>query len=283
MRYDLAALARQAGVTRRKPITFRDIRPPAMLATNLYQRAYAPLLARWEARIPAILAEYERTLAAMTTDSPADIQAQLDAATSEMERLFILLDAAIRSWCLESETWQRGAWVGSVLSATNVPIETLIGPEEVRDTLANYIAWNSRLVRDVSDQAAKRIADAVFAGVQNRTPAREVAKQIQEAMAMSRRRALAIASDQTSKVTSALAAERRRQAGLSVYKFRHSGKRHPRADHLARNGKLYAENQADAGREVDGQVVNDPIPEDQRAGRPPFCGCRELGVLIWSD
>lgn len=281
MRYDLAAMAARAKPGRRKPITFRDTPPPAMLAQSLFARAYRPMLERWNARIPAIVAEYERTLSAMTTDSPADLQAQLDAASSEMERLFILLDAAIGSWALETETWQRGAWVGSVLSATNVPIDTLVGPEDVRETLGTYISWNTRLIRDVSDQAAKRIGDAVFAGLQNRTPAREVAKQIQEAMGMSRRRALGIASDMLSKTTSALAAERRREAGLSIYKYRHSGKRHPRADHLARNGKLYAENQADAGREVDGQVVNEPIPEDQRAGRLPWCGCREQGVVIF--
>ncbi|WP_333571322.1 phage minor head protein [Sphingomonas sp.] len=280
MRYDLAAMAARAKPGRRKPITFRDTPPPAMLAQSLFARAYRPMLDRWNARIPAIVVEYARTLSAITTDSPADLQAQLDAASSEMERLFILLDAAVRSWCLETETWSREAWRGAVLSATGVDLGVFLGPEEVRETLESYIGWNVRLIRDVSSQAAKRIGDAVFAGLQNRTPAREVAKQIQEAMGMSRRRALGVASDQLSKVTSALADERRREAGLSVWKWRHSGKKHPRSWHVQRNGNLYSDDPAMVGREVDGKTVETPPAADDLPGRPPWCGCRSSAVLI---
>jgi hypothetical protein len=282
MRYDLAAMASRAKPNRRKrAITIPDKAPPAMLAQSLFARAYRPMLERWNAAVPGIVAEYERTLAAMVRDSADDLQARLDAASSEMERLFILLDASIREWGLQAEKFTREAWAGAVLTATKVDVTMFIGPADFRETVSSYLKWNSELVRDVSAEIRRKISNAVFAGVQNRTPAREVAKEIREATGMSRRRALNIASDQASKLTSALAAERRREAGLSIYRFRHSGKKHPRADHLARNGKLYAEAKADAGREVDGQTVNEPIPEDQRAGRPPFCGCREQGVLIF--
>lgn len=283
MKYDLAAMAARAKPGRRKQIVLRDIPPPAMLAQSLFARAYRPMLERWNARIPAIVAEYERTLSAMTTDSPADLQAQLDAASSDMERLFILLDAAVRDWALQTEKWSREAWRGAVLSATGVDLDVMLGPADVRETLQSYIGWNVRLIRDVSAQAGKRIGDAVFAGLQNRTPAREVAAQIQEAMGMSRRRALGIASDQLSKVTSALADERRREAGLSVWKWRHSQKKHPREDHLARNGHLYADDPAMVGKTVDGVVVEEAPDQENRPGRKPFCGCRGQGVLVWSD
>lgn len=280
MRYNLAQLTRRTRNPRRSAIVLRDIVPPATLATDLYRSVYVRVVATWERAAPGIIAEYERTLSVMTTDSPADLQARLDAASSDIERLFILLDASLRDWATRVESWQRGRWRGAVLSATGVDILTLIGPEDMRETLGAYIAWNTRLVRNVSDQIAEKIGNAVFAGLQNGTPAREVGKAIADATGFARKRSKAIAADQLSKIAASLAAERRREAGLSVYKFRHSGKRHPRQEHVARNGKLYAETGANAGIEVNGQIVNPPIERGDRAGQPPFCGCREQGVLI---
>ncbi|MET3710398.1 hypothetical protein ABIC65_001078 [Sphingomonas trueperi] len=284
MKYDLAEMAARAQPNRRKRVVvFRDTPPPAMLAQSLFARVYKPMLERWNAAIPGIMAEYERTLSGLTGDSADDLQARLDAASSEIERLFILLDASIRDWALQTETWQRGAWRGAVLSATGVDLQTLIGQADVRETLQSYINWNVQLVRNVSAEAAQRIGNAVFAGLQNRTSAREVAKQIQEGMAMSRRRSLLIASDQLSKVSSALADERRRDAGLSVWKWRHSMKLHPRSTHLARNGHLYADDPAMVGRDVDGVTVETPPEASDLPGRPPYCGCRSQSVLIFDD
>jgi len=263
VKYDLAAMLRRTRNPRRKQIVFRDIVPPATLATDLYLAAYKPVVEAWSRAAERVIAEYERTLSTLVTDSPADLQAALDAAGSDMERLFILLDAALRDWGVHVERWQREKWRGAVLTATGVDINTLIGPEDVRQTLEQIIAWNASLVRDVSAQARTRIGNAVFAGLQNRTPAREVAKQIREAVAMSRRRSINIASDQLSKLTSALASERRREAGLDQWKWRHSGKLHPRETHLARNGKLY-----------DDETAPEDLP-----GRLPFCGCREQAVI----
>lgn len=282
MRYDLAGMAARAQPNRRKrAIVIPDKAPPAMLAQSLFARVYRPVLERWNATIPTIMQEYERTLSGLTRDSAEDLQARLDAASSEIERLFIILDASLREWGLQTEAWTRDAWRGAVLSATGVDINVLIGPADFRETVESYLRWNSELVRDVSAEIRRKISNAVFAGVQNRTSAREVAKEIREATGISRRRALNIASDQSAKLTSALADERRREAGLTVWKWRHSGKLHPRANHVTRNGHLYADDPAMIGREVDGVTVETPPEEKDRPGRPPFCGCRAASVLIF--
>lgn len=296
MKYDLAALTRRTRNPRRSAIVLRDIVPPATLATDLYRAFYLPVVQVWERQIPIILEEYMRTagafvsdsrfsaetgahpLCARLTDSPADIQAQLDAATSELDRLFILLDAALRDWGVRVERWQREKWRGAVLSATGVDINTLIGPEDVRETVATYLEWNANLVRDISAQARQRISNAVFAGLQNRSPVREVAKQIREATGMARGRAQRVAADQLSKITSSLADERRREAGIDVWKWRWSHKKHGRPAHIARDGKLYADTASGAGGEVSGDPVREP-PED-RPGQLPYCGCRAQAVLV---
>jgi len=266
MRYDLRSMARRLRNSRRPQITFRDIRPPAVLATDLYRSGYFDVIAIWSAAAERVIAEYERSLSALTTDSPADLQAKLDAAETELQRLFILLTPRLRSWAFGVEGWYRGKWRGAVLAATGVDLGTMIGPEDARETLDAAIEGNVALVRDVSAQARTRISQAVFAGLTERRPAREVAKDVREAVSMGRDRSIRIASDQLTKVTSALASERRREAGLDSWAWVSSHKRNPRPIHAARDTKVYTDETAPAD-----------LP-----GRLPFCGCRERAVMTFA-
>ena len=278
MRYDLAALARRAKPSRRtRAVTIRDIAPPATFATDLYRSVYLPVVNEWAAALPDIEAEYARTLAQMTQDSPADVEARIAATERRLDRLFILIRPLAERFMLRIESWYRGKWRGAVLSATAVDVATLIGPADARMTLEAAIERNVALVRDVSAQARQRIADAVFRGLTERRPAADVAKEMREAVSMARSRSQRIASDQLVKVTSALADERRREAGIGKWAWLHSGKRHPREDHVARNGKVYADTLSGAGGEVDGKPVLAPPAE--RPGQLPYCGCRARAVL----
>jgi uncharacterized protein with gpF-like domain len=265
MAYDLAQLARAQGVRRTKVL--RDIKPPAMFATNLYHAVYAPIVQEWSMAVPAIMAEYSRALGDITTDSPADVQAAIDGADNAASVLFFSLTPRLKDWALRVEKWQRSKWRGAVLSASNVDIGQLIGPFDVRATLDTTIARNVGLIKDVSAQARQRISSAVFDGLRNRTPARDVAKLVRAAVGMSRRRSVNIASDQLNKLTSALADERRREAGIHDWLWLHSGKLHPREEHKARDGKEYS----------DANAPND------RPGMLPYCGCRQRGVLKLDD
>lgn len=305
MRFSLADLTRRTRNIRRSAIVIRDIAPPAMLATNLYRSTYAPVVAIWQRAIDPIVEEYSRTLGSMAadaglraetndgtaehrfsptkmpvvrlTDAPSDIQSRIDAADSEFERLFIQLTAALEEWGVSTERWHRRKWADAVLSATGVSIDMLIGPEDVRETVAQYLEWNASLIRDVNAQVRQKISNSVFAGLQERKPAREVAKEIREATGFARDRSTRIASDQLSKMSASLADERRRQAGIATWKWRWSGKKHGREAHIARDGKLYADTAAGAGGQVNGQDVL--APPDDRPGFLPFCGCRSQAVI----
>lgn len=263
-RFDLASMTRRAKPNLRRPsIVLPDIAPPSTLATNLHRAAYRPVIDVWTATIPAIVSQYERTLAQMVTDSPADVKAEIDGAAEQISRILLLLTPEVRRWALNVEQWHRGKWRGAVLSATGVDLQTMIGAEDVRGSLDTAIAWNTGLIRDVSDQTRQRIGNAVFDGLRNRTPARDVAKSIREAVGMGRDRSRRVASDQLNKLTSALADERRREAGIDTWRWRHSGKLHPRANHKARDGNEYTDATA---------------PEDL-PGQLPYCGCRSVAVL----
>lgn len=280
MQYNLATLAKRQRNIRRSEIALPVIVAPAIYASDLFTSCYRPIVDLWAASVDQIVAEYARSLSGMVTDSPEDVQAIIDDVERNAVALALSLTPQVQGWALRVEQYIRTRWAGAVLSATGVRLDTMLGPEDVRATLQTYIAWNTDLIKDISAQAKQRIANAVFSGFQNRAPARDVAKKIREAVAMSRRRSTMIASDQTQKLSAQLAQERRRDAGLTAFRWRHSGKKHPRPEHVARNGKLYSESKDEVGRTYKGETILRAPDNSTRAGMEPYCGCTEQGVLL---
>lgn len=280
-RFDLSREAKRARNIRRKSITLREITAPATEATNLYLACYKPVIDIWTEAAKQISAEYARTLASMTTDAPGDIDGEIQAAETTFQRIVLTLTQSLRNWAFKVESIIRNRWRGAVLSATGVDLQTRLSTFDVADTVESYIRWNTALIRDVNDEIRKKIGDRVFAGLNQRKPARDVAKEISEVVGMGRRRALNIASDQLSKLSASLADERRREAGIDVWEWKHSGKLHPRTQHLARDGLYYSDVAANVGKSVDGKTVNAPPERGDRPSVPPYCGCRARSVLIW--
>lgn len=266
MNFDLAARVRRPS---RKPIVLANIATTKAQADSLFT-IYARMLAAWNAGIGKVMAEYEHTLSGMTTDSPGSTGDAIDSVAAEIQRLVLLLTPELRQWALQVERVHRGKWAQSVLSATDVDLNTVLTAGDVNDTVDAALSWNIALIRDVSDELKKRIANAVFAGFQRRAPADKIAKEITDAVGMARSRARRIAGDQTVKLGSRLNQARQEQAGLTSFKWRHSAKRHPRVWHEARDGKVYP-------------WKDNGIPADDLPGVPPFCGCTAQGVILFGD
>lgn len=279
MRIPLAEMAKRARPNgRRKAITLQPISLPATRATDLYRAAYAPVIEIWQNALPGIEADYRRSLAALTTDSAATLEAEIER-TSNLAGAFVLgVRTRIEGWARLAEAWHRMRWRRAVQTATAIDLATLIGPQDVRETLETVIARNVGLVRSVSDETRRRIADSVFRGLQNRTPSRNVAREIAKAVGMGRQRALRIAAHQNVVLSSQLNEERRRQAGITEWIWIHSSKKHPREDHVARDKKLYTDDPAKVGREYEGKTVR-RAPET-RPGEEPNCGCTSRALLI---
>lgn len=263
MNIPLAAITKRVKKTRKSEIVFRPVVIPSTYASDLYASAYAPVLKAWAEVTPAIMAEYERSLSALSTDSAEDLGTRIEAAERETSAVLLRLRVALGAWAQRSEQWQRTRWRQVVLTATGVDLGTFLGPGEVQQTLGASIERNVGLVKSVSDQVRDRISTAVFQGLTKRQPAREVAAAIAEAGEMGKRRARNIASDQLTKISSELGRERRRQVGIDTWEWLHSGKAHPREEHEARDGKRYSDENAPS--DLPGELIN--------------CGCTERAVL----
>lgn len=266
MRFKLASRINRPS---RRPIALRPIQPTSAQAESL-ATLYRHVLEPWVGARDRIVAAYERTLTEMQLDSADDIRGAIDEVADLIERIVLSLTPDLRDWALRVERVHRGKWIRSILSAADVDLTTVLTVGDVQETLSQVIEWNVSLVRDVSDETRRRISNAVFSGLQARKPAREVAKDIREAIGMSRRRSLLIARDQTVKLGERLNRARQEQAGLTHFKWRHSGKADPRSWHKARNGNVYPWEEPG-------------IPKDDMPGVPPYCGCTAQGVIIFED
>lgn len=286
MRIPLAQMTRRARpASRKRAINMQPIKLPATRATDLYRAAYAPVITIWQNALPGIVAEYERSLAeltrdAVTRDSAATLETQIETSATQAGAFILAVRARVELWARAAEAWHRLRWRRTVQAATAIDLATMIGPQDVRETLETVIARNVGLVRSVSDETRRRIGDSVFRGLQNRTPPRTVGKEIAEAVGIGRKRALRIAADQNVKLSSALNEERRRQAGIDSFTWVHSGKVHAREDHKARDGKLYSEDPGKVGTEYEGRLVRKVPDAGDLPGIPPYCGCTSRAVLI---
>jgi hypothetical protein len=271
VRFDLATLIKRARKTRRSQIVLRPIAPTAVQAGSLYAAAYRPVIEAWRVGVARIMAEYERSLPvrdALTTDSIFDLDSILAAIGDELARLVVTLTPALRDFAVRQEAWHASKFRGAVLTATSIDVGTLLGPEDTSETVQAFLANNTQLIRSVSDQTRTRVAEAVLTGYQNRTPAREVARSLDDAVELGRKRALRIAADQNTKLAARLDQARQEAAGIVKFRWRHSGKIHPRKEHVKHNGIVYSWDNL--------PLLNG---EPDRPGQAPFCGCRAAAVI----
>lgn len=235
-------------------------------------RIYLTVVRVWRAGVrERILPAYKTALVEqiaadkLMRDRVGSVETEIEVVEGEAVRSVLSFRGLFRLWATRLQLWHMRRFISTLVYATKVDLTTQMHSGDVTETLDDMLARNVALVRNVSDQARGRIADIVYRGLQNRTPARDVAKQLSEALNMSRDRSLRIAIDQTQKLSSALDKERQLQVGMTEFEWRHSGKRHYRPEHLARNGKVYSWNSEVA--------KNDP------PGFAPLCGCKAKGIL----
>lgn len=264
-RVPLRAILQAQG--RKRPLTLRPVTTTKAQARAL-ARIYAPIMQVWADGVrDRILPTYARSLATFTGDSPADLEIEIEAVDEEAVRATFDFRAFFRTWAEQLALWHVDRIGQQLTYATNVDLTTQLGGAQ--GTIEDLLARNVSLVRDVSDQARGRIADIVFRGLQARTPIRDVARELNDALGLGRARSVRIASDQTVKLSAALDRVRQEQLGFSHFQWQHSGKLHYRPEHKERDGKVFS-------WESDVALTDPP-------GQAPFCGCKARAHMEFDD
>ena len=252
---------------RLRRLVLRPIEPTASQAADL-AAIYFRTVRIWESNRARIVEAYSRANAAtndgMVRDDVSWLEAVLQAIVGEVDVELSGFQGLFTGWANQMVQWHTRRIVQNLKYAGNVDLASeLFSP--AGNTVADALARNASLVRNVSDETRAKIADIVFRGVQGRIPAREVAKEIAAATGIARKRALRIASDQAVKLSAALDRQRMRDLGFTSFEWRHSGKLHYRDWHKARNGKVFS--------------LDDPKLRGDMPGDLPFCGCKSQATM----
>lgn len=264
MNFDVAELVQRAGQTRQAELVLPAIVPPVGLERDVLA-IYLRVVRQWGRECyENIMPEYERTRAELVKDSPADVEQTVEESSDALTRLVLTLGPELENWVVRVEQWHRGRFV-QLFTPAGIRLDTLLGRGDVARTLESVLAENLALIRSLNEQMRNGISGAVFRGLQNRDPARTVAKEIRRVTGVARSRAELIAADQLQKLSGRLDQERQQQLGINEFEWQHSHKKYPRPEHVARDGKRYAWNSA-IGR-------SDP------PGRAIRCGCRARPVV----
>lgn len=241
-------------------VTFREIAPTKAQSDTL-AAIYLDVVRLWRDVGARVLTVYDPP--ALTTDTQPEIDAVLTQGQNAANALTASLSIRLDGWAAALAAWHSRKWAANVLAASGVRIDGFLSNAMIADDLAASLNWNKSLIRNVSDQTRDRIANIVWSGWRARTPRNVIARQINEAVGMGVKRARRVAIDQTTKLSAALDTSRMLEAGLDEWIWRHSGKAHPRLDHLARNGKRYTY-----------KTAPDDLP-----GELPFCGCKKQAYM----
>lgn len=266
MTFSLARLARRAGLRRRRrlaPIIITDA-----LKKDLYRLTVRPVRA-WEQQVKeSILPAYDRALSTLTRDDEADNIAEIiRIAEALVEGRTVQVTAEVEDWLRTAVKWHEQRWLAAIGSGAGVDVFPFINRAESLPRIKAFQRRISSLIKDIDAVARKDIEDAVWRGVTEQTPRKQVGKEIAERLGIQRRRANRIAIDQAQKLNGELTLTRMQEAGLTTYEWRHSGKVHFRPEHKARNGKVYRIGE----------------PEGDQPGMKPFCGCIAMPVLDPDD
>lgn len=242
----------------RLPVT-----PAATAQALAYQAALGPLLKALEKLVEQLLSKVAPTLA--RADS------RVDAGERDLRRLIAdfkgSLDAEIQSLLgrLEKMLAARSEQVDRVGLATlkrqlqaAMEAAVRVAPDLPRDALATvmarvagttkaraatrerWVAANLELIQGLGVQAAKRVGQLVRDAASGGTRIETLARQLQEQVGVSQRRAALLARDQTTKLASQVNEAQQRDLGAKRYIWRHSGIRvGARPEHLARDGKVF--------------------------------------------
>ncbi|MEP1597578.1 MAG: ADP-ribosyltransferase [Hyphomonas sp.] len=169
----------------------------------------------------------------------------------------------MQDWLRDAVAWHEQRWASAVQAGAGIDVFPFINRAESMPQVRAFQRQITNLIRDIDNTARKDIEGAVWRGLTDHTPRKEIGKEIAERLGIQRRRANRIAVDQAQKLNGELTRIRMQEAGLTEYRWRHSGKVHFRPEHKARNDKVFKMGE----------------PAGDQPGQAIYCGCVAMPVI----
>jgi len=141
----------------------------------------------WAAQIPRLMAAYNPT--PLQIDNAQEAGQMLDEAERVSQILVLGINPRLRNYAVRIVEWHKAKFAQFAFTATGVAIDTALAGALSGDTVETFLARNLALIKDISATTQGKMSDVIFRGLQGRTPARQVAKELQEVVAVSRKRA----------------------------------------------------------------------------------------------
>lgn len=188
-----------------------------------------------------ILPAYRPAVSQMRRDAPSDdmrdILNELDRQVTE--ELAVSIERELTEWITRLDESNRDHYQETVIEATEIDISPVTEVNEFENEIKADIEANVALVTGLTAEMRKTLGRVIFNGLQENMSARELAREIDEALGITRRRALLIARDQMAKISGTLDKLRQTALGIEHYIWRDSDDERVRASHEEVDGKVF--------------------------------------------
>lgn len=238
----------------KKPITIAPIRPNVGL-TAAYQAKLDALIDEMSASLTYWLkAAYRANEPEMAQDaSPARAlqaafrklarrwQKRFDEAAPELAEYFAKAAKDRTDYALKSALKKSGFTVEFKLTA------------QVNDVVQATIAENVALIKSIASENLTQVEGMLMRSVTAGRDLGSMAKELQERLGVTKKRAALISRDQNNKMSANITRARQKELGITRALWIHSSAgKHPRASHVNASGKPY---DIDKGMYLDGEWV----------------------------
>lgn len=150
-------------------------------------------------------------------------------------------------------------------------------PASLQDAVKASITQNVSLIRNIQTQYAQRIESTVLSSIQTGgTGSQQVFEEVKKIDGMTQRRAKIIADDQTRKVNTAMNTARMQSAGVTKYRWIHSGRLEgARELHVDYDGKVFSYD--------DPPIIDERTGERGLPGQAINCACVQQPLLSFMN
>lgn len=209
---------------------------------------------------------------AMDASPARELQGTMRRLSRRWQRNFDKGAPDLAAWFSQNSAERTDAALREVLKRAGFSVAFKM-TDAARDVVNATTFENVSLIRSIAQQHLAKVEGVVMRSVAQGRDLKTLTDELEEQFAITRRRAVLIARDQTNKAHATIEKTRQREIGVTEAIWCHSrGGKHPRASHVAFDGKRYDIN---AGALIDGKRI--------WPGTEIWCRCYSKAVLPGFD